>query len=161
VLDALAGETDALRRGFDPSGRATFDRLLAVRKREAALAVRRAPGQSVADYRAQLQALQREDDTLDQEIANTSASYRKATEPVSLQDIQAALGSRAALIDFVVYHAYDARAGSTMAKQGDLKYGAFIILNTGKPAWVDLGSANTIDKSVFRFQHDLQVRRNN
>jgi len=25
VLDALAGETDALRRGFDPSGRATFD----------------------------------------------------------------------------------------------------------------------------------------
>ncbi len=159
VLEALAGEVEALRRGLGPRERAWFDQLLVLRRREAALAAHRPPGQSPAEYQVAIQALQKEDDELDQKIANGNAGFRKASEPISLEDVQAKLGAQSALIEFIWYRAYDPGNGLMPPRRGDPKYGAFVILDAGNPVWVDLGAASQIDAAVFRFQRDLQLRR--
>jgi hypothetical protein len=68
---------------------------------------------------------------------------------VTVEQVQAALPAKAALVEYVIYDHY---------LGGELKgwrYGAVVICKDGAPQWVSLSTRSLIDRKIRRYQRAM------
>jgi CHAT domain-containing protein/tetratricopeptide (TPR) repeat protein len=152
VLDALADTLTAFRNRANQDDQTLLAELSHVTSGLAAAVLADATSFAQADRRR----LSAERERLEIEINRRSAGYVAPSIPVTLPAVQNAVPSDAALVEFVVYRPFDARSPFESGQQfGPPRYIAYVVRNTGEPAWKDLGPADEIDRVVDRFRTAL------
>jgi CHAT domain-containing protein len=144
ALDATAETLAALQRRLNPQDRALLDQFTETRARLATLVLGGLGKADPAQYRAEIKSLEEQAEQLEALISTRSAEFRSQSQPVTLESVQAAVPSDAALIEFVSYSSYNAKKN----RWGSRQYVAYVLGNQGEPAGVALGEATEIDKLV-------------
>ncbi|HEU4411143.1 MAG TPA: tetratricopeptide repeat protein [Polyangiaceae bacterium] len=151
VLDELAGERAALRRGLTPALRAELDRLVA--KQAELVALRDAARPERAET---VRALEEEVDRREAELSRESAAFRTQTAPVTVERVQAALPEDAALVEVVRHQRFDPKDALRPWKEAH--YGAYLLRRQGPPRWVPLGEAEPVERAVRAARRALTER---
>ncbi|GAX39055.1 peptidase-like protein [Tolypothrix sp. NIES-4075] len=156
VLDTVIDSIQILRNHLadKPETQKLFDEWQNVNQNLSALIYRGQANQSASDYKAQLQELNIKKERIEEAIANKSAEFHITTQPVELAAIQTLIPKDAALVEIVRYKPFNPKAKQT-EKSGKLRYAAAVLRSVGEPRWVDLGDAETIDKSVANLRKAL------
>jgi CHAT domain-containing protein/tetratricopeptide (TPR) repeat protein len=157
VLDAMAGSLLALREHLEADGRGALDRLRTTTSELAALALN-GPGRTpFAEYRARLTSLEQQRERLESEVSARSAEFRAQSRPVTLSTVREAIPDGAALVEFVVFQPFDAKApvDSTSAF-GPGRYIAYVVQRRGAVHWKELGSTEEIDAAVAALRGALR-----
>ena len=148
VLDAMTGGLTALRQRFDAQDQILFDRLNDTNARLADLTLYKPQGATLAEYQQQIAAVQERKDKLESEISRRSAGFYQASQPVTLDAVQAVIPITAALIEFAVYRPLDVKTKDSKTIYGEPRYVAYVIRHQGEVRWTELGAAKEIDSAV-------------
>ncbi|MCV3215450.1 tetratricopeptide repeat protein [Plectonema radiosum NIES-515] len=156
VLDTVIDSIQILRSHFadKPETQKLFDQWENVNQNLSALIYRGQGNQSVSEYKAQLQQLNIQKERIEEAISNKSAEFHITTQPVELASIQTLIPKDAALVEFVRYQPFNAKAKQA-EKSGKLRYAAAVLRSSGEPRWVDLADAETIETSVANLRKAL------
>ncbi len=147
ALDAMADGVAALRRRMAPGDQALLDRLTDARSRLSTM-VLRGPGRTdPATYQAEVKRLGDEADRLEAEVSGRSAAFRAQSQPVTIEAVQSAIPTDAALVEFVRYRPVRKEYSTRDKESGPPRYAAYVLGREGEPRWVDLGEAEIIDKA--------------
>ena len=103
----------------------------------------------------QSQALLREIETLKSSLARLSAAPA-GLQPIELFAVQRQLPPRTVLVEYVRYRPFDPRAIGNANRFGRARYSAFVLGPSGRPHWVELGEAATIDGQIRALREALQ-----
>jgi CHAT domain-containing protein/Tfp pilus assembly protein PilF len=148
TIDAAADMQAALRRNADADSRTLLDRLNDVVGQLARLVLNGPQKMPLEEYRKSIAALEEQKEQLESQIGRRSTEFRAASAPVTLEAVQGAIPTEAALVEFAVYRPFDPLIESVGAAFGELRYAAYVARRSGPPAAVDLGNAASIDKQV-------------
>jgi CHAT domain-containing protein/Tfp pilus assembly protein PilF len=151
ALDAMTDQIGALRQRLNPQDRELLDQLAAAQRQLSNLVLNGPGGISSAAYRAAIVKLETEVDQLQAAISVRSAEFSVKALPVTLEQVQRAIPSGAALVELVFFRPYDAKA----RKYEAARYAAYVLQNDGFLAWSDLGEAAAIEKDVARLRAAL------
>ena len=146
VLEAMRDLFRVLRQHADPKDLVRIDELARVRS-ELATRTLRGPAKG-EDLQAHLQALAKLREAgrqIEEALASRYAALGLKEIPVTLEAVQAALPSGAALVEYFVFKPFDARAKQG-SRWGKPRYVAYVLRPQGEPGWVDLGEAESIDR---------------
>ena len=150
VLDAMADTLATLRRHVQPEDQQLLAQWAAARGQLATLVFKGLRTMSPEAYRTQFAQLETQVQQLEAQLSARSAAFRMQTQPVTLEQVQAAIPEGAALVEMAVYTSVHLAPGL-----GSPHYVAYVLHRQGTPTWVDLGSASPIDQAVERFRADL------
>ncbi|HKQ74572.1 MAG TPA: CHAT domain-containing tetratricopeptide repeat protein [Blastocatellia bacterium] len=143
-LEAMVDMVANLRRRVTPEDQKIFDQIVVLRSQLAALTLREAGAAGPETYRARIRPLEDEIEELEAKISSRSAEFRAQSQPIALDAVQAALPEGAALIEFVVHTPQDIQTG----KPKPPRYLAYLLVEQGRPRWVDLGEVGAIDHAI-------------
>ncbi|HND18982.1 MAG TPA: CHAT domain-containing protein [Acidobacteriota bacterium] len=153
ALDVMADTLRLIQARATAQDQAIFEKLIDAQNRLSNLTVK-GPGTTKPErFQALVQELETEVDQLEAEISRQSAEYRVQTQPVTLENIQAAIPEHTALIEFTLYQPLQNAQSSLNTKP---RYLAYIIEPKGDPKWVDLGEVEKIDATTKEFRGVLQ-----
>ena len=162
VLDATSNAFQQLSAQLTPENKTKLDELNAVRS---AIANLHFSGQeksleasAIEQQQAKLAALAAQAETLEEQLARSSAAFRVETEPASISDVRAALPANAALVEFVRYRPFAEAATPTASRNQPPHYAAYILTEKGDVQAIDLGEAATVDRLISEFQQSLSAR---
>ena len=148
ALDAMTDTIALLRARASAADRNLLDELVEARAVLSTTSLRGPARRKVEEYRADLEELRKRVDALEEQVAARSVAFRVRFAPVTLDAVQAAVPADSALVEFASYRAYDAAKDAL----GERRYVAYVLQRTGQPAWVDLGAAEPIDRTVAAFR---------
>ncbi|MGI9107557.1 MAG: tetratricopeptide repeat protein [Pyrinomonadaceae bacterium] len=155
VLDAMTDSIEALRRRSNPDDRALLEQLSTAQTPLAALMLK-GPGKTApAQHQATIAKLEAEVQRLEAAISARSAEFRVQSQPVTLERVQEAIPSGAALIEIMLYRPFNAKAKTTEEKVGAARYVVYVLRREGAPSWVDLGDASAVDGDVAKLRAAL------
>src|SRR5205085_3019573 len=107
VRDAMSDQLGALRRHLKPEDRVLLEQL-STASAELATLVLKGPGQQTpAEYQDHLAKLNAQVNDLQAQVSTRSAEFRAQTQPVTLERVQTAIPSGAALVEFALYRPYN------------------------------------------------------
>lgn len=157
VQGALADDIAALRQHLGPDERRLLDDLARTRASLGTLLLR-AEEADPSGYRAQVLALSADERRLEAEVTAKSAALRAVSAKVTIEAVQAAIPEGAALVEFVRYQPYDARAYSEIgARLGGPRYIAYVLTRTGEPRWTHVtADAHDVDTVVQQVRARIQ-----
>src|SRR5262249_359582 len=95
---------------------------------------------------------------LEEEISLHSAGFYR-TAPMTLQAIQSAIPADAALIEFIAYQPFNARAPDNDKAYGPSRYVAYVILKQGEVRWFELGPTKDLDAAIDAWRQSLRDPR--
>jgi CHAT domain-containing protein/tetratricopeptide (TPR) repeat protein len=157
VLDAMADQMTNLRSHSNPEDRALFDALAAARSHLATLQFSMRGQWSPEVKRKEIENTAAEVERLEVEISRRSAEFRVQTRTVTLDAVQQALPSDAALVEIFIYQPPKKGIHSNAEKQTVPGYVAYVVRGDGTPLqFVDLGPAAAIDAELVRWRTALQ-----
>jgi CHAT domain-containing protein/tetratricopeptide (TPR) repeat protein len=144
VLDALALTHARLRERLDGAARERFDQLSELRQRIADKALGAGLFGAQADPR-EVTAWQAQEERLQSELSHAGALGLAGLQPVTLQDVRAALSAGTVLVELVRWSVFDPqRTGHGIPWRGE-RYAAMVLRPRGEPHWFDLGDAAALD----------------
>jgi CHAT domain-containing protein/tetratricopeptide (TPR) repeat protein len=146
VLDAMTDTLASLRRRADQNGKALLDQLNDAAAELARLSL--SGGSETSERQKRIQSLETRKEDLEAEISRQNEEFRARSQPVTLQAVQSALPSDAALLEFAVYRPYDPKIESNASAYGKPRYAVFVVRKDGKPEGKDLGDAKVIDHAI-------------
>ena len=152
VLDIFANTVTLLRQRLGPSEQAIFKKLESKHRQISNLA-----SNPEADRR-QLPVLEAEVEDLQRQLFDLSRAYSKEFQPIALDAVQSAIPTNTALVEFVEYQPFDARAPQG-ERRGQPRYAASVLLPKGNPKWVDLGAVEEIAPLLEEYQVTTLNRR--
>ena len=161
ALDVMTNAIAVLRSRSDPKTQALLDDYASVAS-QVAVQMLRGPGKKAPTaHQAELQALERQKETLEAEISRRSNEFKVQTTPITFEAVQRQIPPNAALIEFAVYHPYDAK----LRESGKPHYAAYILKDspdTKESArtqlqWVDLGETEPIDQAISQWRQVLRT----
>ncbi|EAW34379.1 CHAT domain-containing protein [Lyngbya sp. PCC 8106] len=159
ILDVMTDNLQLLRENITPENQQFLDELATVRTQLATLIYNKPENLSEEQYRQQVTNLREKSDQLEAELSRRSAEFRTLSEPVTIEAVQQLIPEDAALVEFVFYKPYDAKA-STTDKWETPHYAAYILKSDGEPQWVDLGEVEQIHRAAFfRFSLDIKDKK--
>lgn len=85
--------------------------------------------------------LQKQIETAEANLSRAIPQFASTAKPPGMAEIQSRLRQDEELVEFVAYSSSDPRAPGR-------RYGAFLLLPTGDPRWVDLGPVQPINRAV-------------
>ncbi|WP_413166242.1 tetratricopeptide repeat protein [Capilliphycus salinus ALCB114379] len=153
ILDVMTNDLQLLRENITPENQQFLDELAAVRTQLATLIYNQPENIPEEQYRQQVANLREKSEQLEAELSRRSAEFRTISEPVTVEAVQQLIPEDAALVEFVFYKPYDAKA----RQWGNPHYAAYILKSSGEPQWVDLGEAEPIHKAAF-FRFNLALK---
>ena len=156
VVDVMAESISALRRRANPEDRKLLEQLFATRAQIASLMLRGPENTSPAEHRAMMARLEAEVQRLEAQVSARSAQFRMQSQPVTFERVQRAIPSGVALIEFVLYRPFNPTPKATSEVFGAPRYVAYVMRQTGRPAWVDLGDAKEIDRRIDQLRETLR-----
>ena len=148
VLDAVGGALQALRDRMSNDDRASLDRLSAARAQLARLVLRGPGRQEAGAFSRDVAAAEEQVQQAERDISTRSAAYRAQARPVTIEAVQAALPSGAALVEIAVYRPFNNRVAQRDKRFGAARYVAYVVRAGQEPAAVDLGDVTAIDSQV-------------
>jgi CHAT domain-containing protein/Tfp pilus assembly protein PilF len=157
VLDSITDSLSTLRERSGPTDKELLDELSTVRRQIAASV---SAGPDNLNDKTQLENIARLEEKYQQlqaRLSATSAEFRGQSEAVSSESIQQSIPKGAALIEFVSYRPFNAKAVNQEEKWGARHYIAYVLHDDRKIAWVDLGEALPIEDDIW----DLRIALRN
>ncbi len=155
ILDLLSQNQQQLRQSLKPEEQTLFNRLSDARRQLANLTFNRPEKLSPEQYKTQIEQLDAQIQTLEDQLSRRSAEFRTQTQPITLEAIQRLIPADTALMEFVVYKPFDPKAPAGKGF-GKPRYAAYILQSQGDPQGIDLGEADKIDKAIEDFRTNLQ-----
>ncbi len=154
ALDAMADVLALLRKQGTPEDLRRLDELTAL-KGQIAVLTQRGPHrtQSADAHRTELKALQEQADALEADLSRRSIQYRARFAPVTLEAVQNAIPSDAALLEYTVYRPLD----PTIEQPRPPRYAVYVLKADGTLHWADLGEAAPIDRAIQQFRRALST----
>ncbi len=154
ALDAMADVLALLRKQGTPEDLRRLDELTAL-KGQIAVLTQRGPHhtQSADAHRAELKALQEQADTLEADLSRRSTQYRARFAPVTLEAVQNAIPSDAALLEYTVYRPLD----PAIEQPRPPRYAVYVLKTDGTLHWADLGEAAPVDTTIQQFRRALST----
>jgi CHAT domain-containing protein/Tfp pilus assembly protein PilF len=160
ALDAMSDQVASLRRRLNPEDRELLDQLSRARSALATLSLK-GPGETAdtTQYRSEISRLEAEVQRLEAAVSSRSAEFRVQSQPVTLERVQQAIPSGAALVEIVSYRPFESKA-QPGKRFGPTRYAAYVLLKEGAARWVDLGEAAPIDAEIAKLRAALRDSSN-
>jgi CHAT domain-containing protein len=159
ILDVLSDSERLLRQNLTPENQKLFDERNTIRTRVATLLYSKPKDANKEKYRQEVSEITTKLENIEAELSKRSAEFRSANQPVNIEDVQKRIPSDAALVEFVLYQpSINPKAATKSERYGKPRYAAYILTSQGATQWVDLDSAQTIDKELIEFRKVLQCR---
>jgi CHAT domain-containing protein/tetratricopeptide (TPR) repeat protein len=156
VLDAVTDSIGILRQHLGPEDSNLLQQLASARSQVATLSLNGPGTMSRNAYEAKLTTAQSEADQIESRISTRSAEFRNAINPVTVEQVQAAIPSDAVLIEIVSYRPFNPAYRTSREMWEAPKYAAYAVNNKGVVGWIALGDARSIDADVNRLRAALQ-----
>ncbi|MEM8503973.1 MAG: tetratricopeptide repeat protein [Cyanobacteria bacterium P01_D01_bin.1] len=153
VLDAVSNTSQQLRSQLSPENRTLLDTLNDIRSSITNLRFSESAGTNLEQQRSEIAQLENQAEQIEETLARSSAEFAIATEPVSISDVQSAIPTNAALVEFVRYLPADIEN-----PQAPARYAAYVVTQRGNAQPIDLGEAAQIDRLVAQFRRSLSSR---
>jgi len=156
VQDAMTDLFASVRQHVeDPDDRQLMDQLRESSARLAKIAFGGAPSD---DRHMQTTAADIEShrDQLEAVLSERGEAFRRASWPVTLESMQAAVPGDAALVEFAVFRPFNPEAERQEDESGSPHYAAYVILKHGVPVGIDLGAVDDIDPLIVRLRTSLR-----
>jgi CHAT domain-containing protein len=108
------------------------------------------PPQSLGakDLRAALEEASASMRDFEDRLARKSEAFAVASQPVTMDAVRSRLAPGSALIEWVMYRPFDARAPDWASRWGAPRYAVYILPAEGEPSGLDLGEAGPIDAAA-------------
>lgn len=152
VLDAVSDSMRALRRRSTPEDRALLDQLASARARLASFALTDDGKGDKEKYQDEMEKLEAEAQRLEATISTHSTELRFELQPVTLESIQKAMPTGAALVEIVSYKPFNLRYKKDSGMWGAWRYAGYVLRHEGGPSWIDLGEAAQIDGAIVKLR---------
>lgn len=154
ALDVMTDTIRMLRRdeSQDEELLGKHDALVEARSRYSAMVYDGPGDEPVEKYRSEIEELAARIEKLDAEVGTRGSEFR--ANPITPEEVEAALPRDAALVEFFSYSPFDARKGEWDSP----RYVAYILKGAGEPEYADLGDAEEIDEKVQNFRIALRSR---
>jgi CHAT domain-containing protein/Tfp pilus assembly protein PilF len=156
VLDALTDTFAALRQRSDAQDRVLLDQLHETTTQLARLILSDPQKLSPEEHQAAVKDLEEKKEKLEAEISRRSAEFRAQSQTVTLEAVQQAIPSGAALVEFAAYRPFDPAAESNNEAYGESRYVAYVVRRQGVPQGKDLGEAAAIDRAIGALRQALR-----
>ncbi len=156
ALDAFSNQLDALRRRAAPEDKKLLDDLTVVQSQLANLNL--SSDKLTTDVsRAKVAQLTSEQERLEDVIGRRSSEFRAVRQPVTLELVQAAIPTDAALIELFAYQPQNVKAKTKAERFSAAHYVAYVVRHSEfVPQFVDLGAAKAIDAAAAQFRNALK-----
>ncbi len=156
ALDAMTDTIAVLRRHALPEDRALLDQYAAARDQLSA-ATLRGPGKAGAAAH-QTQLLEARLEQIESQLSARRAEFRAQSATVTLNAVQQAIPTGAALIEFASYRPVNPQEPRRAARAhyGPPRYVAYLLRREGEAQWVELGAAQPIDQAVGALRQALR-----
>lgn len=156
ALDAMADQIGVLRLHSTPEIESLLDKIIATRRRLAALRISGEGKLSPEEQRAEVARLTSEEERLEGEASRRSAEFQTQTLPNLLDAVRQALPADAALAEIFVYGATNLNALKDSEKQSTPHYVVYVLRHGETvPQWVELGDTAQIDEAAVRWLKEL------
>ena len=155
VLDAMTDTLAALKRRFNTQDQALLNQLNETTAQLARLVLNGPQKMAPDDYQRTVKDQEEKKEKLEAEISRDSDEFRAQSQPVTLEAVQAAIPTNAALVEFVAYRPFDPKAESDSGAFGEPRYAAYIVRRQGAPRVQDLGAVKVIDDAIHTFRQAL------
>jgi CHAT domain-containing protein/Tfp pilus assembly protein PilF len=156
VLDAMTDSFAALRRRLNAQDQELLDQLQSAVSQLARLVLNGPQRITPAEHQSRIKSLNEEVERLQAEISQRSPGFLAQSQPITLAAIQAAIPSRAALVEFFVYRPHNAKFTRPDEAFGAPRYVAYILREQGAADWVELGEAKAIDGAIEAWRQALR-----
>ncbi len=159
LLSSFTESFQGLRQNLNPANQALLDEYLASVAQLSALAVEGQNQRSAQDYQSARKQLEIKIENLRADLIRESADFRGAPQPVTITAVQQYIPKGAALIEFVKYRPFNAKASEQANREiwGPPHYAAYILQADDTIQWVNLGKAAPIDQAVLQFRQSLKA----
>jgi CHAT domain-containing protein len=163
ALDAMADAIASLRRRVSPEDQKLLNQLQDVRSQLSVLTLR-GPGRiGLEKHKANLKALEEQEEKLQNEISQSSAEFRAQSQtqsrPVTIEVIQKAIPRGTALIEFAQYRPSNPKEPDKKKQYGKPRYVAYVLPSQSESLWVELGDAESINKNIDALRKALRDKR--
>ena len=144
-FDAASADIAALRKRSTGEGRALLDQLNTTTTQLAEMVLRGPQTLPIDEYQTRVQQLESKKERLESDASAYSAQFLARSQRVTLEAVQSAIPSGAALVEIAVYSPFNAKAADKDSAYGAPRYVAYVVRHSGAPGHVDLGEAKLID----------------
>jgi CHAT domain-containing protein/Tfp pilus assembly protein PilF len=161
VLDAMSDSFAALHRRFNAEDQKLFEKLNQTNAKLSGMILNPPKGSSQSEHRAQIISLEKEKESLENQISRRSAGFYENTKPVTLKALQNLIPQNAVLLEFAVYHPASPATLEFSSIEGKIafgspRYGVFIIQPNGEIKTKDLGEIKPIDEGIDAWRQALR-----
>ena len=155
ILDFLTNSQQILRQRLDPESQKLLDELSQTYTQLAYLFYNRPETLDLEQYRTQVAQVETKAKQLEDTLSRRSQGFRPQSQPATLENIQKLIPADAALVELVRYRPFNPNA-SLGKNFGKPRYAIYILSAKGEPKGIDLGDAETIQKTLESFRDDLR-----
>ena len=160
ALDVMTDAISALRRRLSPEDQKLLNHFLEVRSQLSVLTLRGPGREGLEKHKANLKALEEQEEKLQNEISQSSAEFRVQSQaqsrPVTIEEIQKAIPQGSSLIEFAQYRPFNPKESDKKKRYSKPQYVAYVIPSKGESQWVELGATESINKKIDVFRKALR-----
>lgn len=157
VLDEMNRTIAFLRSSAKGESSELIERWIDLASEISVVSSRRAGDINVAQQTARLEKLNKEFEALQLKIGARSPEFRaQVLPPVTLEDVQKAMPTNSALIEFAQYIPEDIRTN----QKSEPRYLAYVLPKVGKPEYVPLESVQKIDSAIHGLRQAFRDQEN-
>ena len=160
VLDAMSESFASLRQRSTPDEQALLQTFNETTTELAKLVLNGPQRIALEEHQKAVLQAEGEREKLEEQISNRSAEFRAQWQAVTLDSVQDAIPSNAALIEYAIYRPFDPKAELNSEAYKEHRYIAYVLRREGKALWQDLGSVKEIDLAIHAFRKALRDPKN-
>lgn len=151
ALDAMTNVISIARKRANEKDLLLLDELSSKQTQLSELTLRGKEKDKEENHQVRIKQLVEETEQLQNQIAASVIGFKANVIKITLEGVQQAIPSNAALVEFSSYRPHNAKTNS----YGELRYAAYVLTNKGIIGFVDLGKAQTIDDATKEFREVL------
>ncbi|MBK5124342.1 CHAT domain-containing protein [Burkholderia sp. R-69980] len=148
VLDVMADSFAAVRRSLAPPDQQVFEQWRETNAQYATLLFRGPQKMPSEQYRALLGQLKGKAESLEGELSQRSAAFRRQVQTVTVERVQQAIPERAVLVEWLRYKPFNPKVYGNQPRWGAPRYLAYVLKRQGAPVAVDVGDAKAIETLI-------------
>jgi CHAT domain-containing protein/Tfp pilus assembly protein PilF len=152
--DAMSEGLNGLRERLASQDQKLIDQLNTINAQLAWLTLNGPGKMNSEEHRDRIKAFEEQQEEIEEKISQRSAGYFERSRTITLASIQAAIPSKAALIEFAVYRQFDPRVPEDKAF-GPPRYVAYVIRNQ-QLQWKELGPMSDLDQTIDHWRRALR-----
>jgi CHAT domain-containing protein/Tfp pilus assembly protein PilF len=156
VLDSMFDSLGTLRRRFNQQDQALLDQWKETSAYLAILVLGWPQKMPSAERQKQIKALEERKENLEAQISRRSAEFRAQSQPITIEAVQSAIPTNAAVIEFFSYRLLNTKYTKPAEAFGQPRYVVYVLRRHGEPQWVELGEAKVVDDAVAAWRKALR-----